>query len=198
MASTNLCVIGIKGSGKTHLVKTEILPHHKPVLIYDTILEYDDLPNYAVPENRADLLDLIEVQENIRVPHECGIEFEDVCFILDHCKIHYTLVVDEFHVLHDNHMSFKKEFPSFRRVILLGNHNNISTVTITQRPIYFPKDVLTQCSDLYCFYIWNKRDLDFISSVVPDADEFQKLGQFEYLHIEFVAPLKVTKGKTTL
>lgn len=198
MASTNICVIGIKGSGKTHLVKSEILPNHKPVLIYDTNYEFHDLPDYAVPEDKSDLLDLIEIQENIRVPHEQGIEFEEVCFILDHCKIPYTLVVDEFHILHDHHMSFKKEFPSFRRIILLGNHNNISTVTITQRPIYFPKDVLTQCSDLYSFYMWNKNDLVFIANVVPDAEEFRKLEQFEYIHVEFIAPLRVTKGKTTL
>lgn len=198
MKSQNILVIGIKGSGKTHLVKSEILPEHNPVLIYDTIHDYEEQDFFSVPENRHDLLDLIEIGENIRVPHEQGIEFEEVCYTLNFCQMRYTLLVDEFHVLYSHHMSFQTDVPSFRPVVLLGNHNNVSTILITQRPTDFPKYVLTQCSELYSFHIWHKADLEFISNIVPEPEQFQALKLFEYKKVSFVAPIEITQGQTIL
>lgn len=189
-------MIGVKGSGKTHLVKSEILPAENPVLIYDTIGEYED-QGFAEPESLADLLDLIEISENIRVERE-DFDFETICMILCNADKHYTMVVDEFHVLYEHHMSFQSDVPSFKNLVLLGNHNNVSTIVITQRPTDLPKFILSQASALYCFHVWLKPDREFLACVVDDVDQFKNLELYHYKRVKLVAPIEVSDHVTTL
>lgn len=197
MSAKLLIVIGRKGSGKTHLVKTELIYQFDPVIVFDTLEEYGDFSGLAVADNIPDLLDLIEIGENIRIPADT-IEFEDVCYILLTAKKPYTLLVDEFHILYENHMSFKKDFPSFRTLILTANHNNVNTILTTQRPIHLPKEAMSQADVLYCFHVWHPDDIKFLSGTIPDAKNFAELQQWHYKEIQFTAPLKVREGQTSL
>lgn len=190
-------MIGNRGSGKTHLVKTELLPPRRPILIYDNIAEYDDIPDVAEAENIPDLLDLIEINEDIRIESK-SIEFESVCAILLKAEEPYTLVVDEFHTLYRHHMTFDAEIPSFKPLFLLGNHNHVSTIVISQRPADLPKFVMTQCTCLYSFYIWHKKDLDFLADVVEDPEQFRQLEKYRYKRIDFETPIVITDGITVL
>lgn len=196
--SRTILVIGIRGSGKTHLVKHEILPQHNPVLIFDTIGEYEDIPGFSDVESEADLLDLIEIGENIRVEYNQGIDFDRVCFVLNHVQEKYTLLIDEFHVLYQHHMSFQMDVPNFKPLFLLGNHNNVSMILITQRPTDFPKFVLTQCTTLYSFHIWHKADIEFINNIIDNPEQFRELEMFQYKRVDFVAPISITQGMTSL
>lgn len=191
-------MIGVKGSGKTHLVKSEILPQENPVVIYDTIGEYDDQVGFSEPATAADFIDLLEIEENIRIQHGTFIDFESVCFIMAEAQQRYTLVVDEFHVLYEHHMSFQSETPSFKSLVLLGNHNNVSTIVITQRPTDLPKFILSQASALYCFHVWLKPDREFLSCVVDDVEQFKDLKLWHYKRVKLVAPIEVTDHVTSL
>jgi hypothetical protein len=151
-----------------------------------------------VPETEADLIDLIEVGENIRVEHDKYIEFERVCYILKEVQERYTLVVDEFHILHEHHMQFKSDYPSFKSIILLGNHINVSTIVITQRPTDLPKDVLSQASALYCFQVWIKLDRDFLTCIMDDTEQLKELELYHYKKVKLVAPIEVTEHSTSL
>lgn len=196
--SQTIFVTGLRGSGKTHLIKTEIIPQFHPIIIFDTNHEFDDLPGFSVPKTKADLLDLIEIGDNIRVPYDEGISLEDVCFILNHVKKQYTIVIDEFHVLYRHHGNFEAKVPTFRTLIMLGNHNNVSAVIAAQRPIHVPKDVLSQCTTLYSFHMFHKKDIEWISDIVEEPEDFRKLGLYEYKKIVYSSPIEVTTGKTSL
>ncbi len=193
-----IIVIGIRGSGKTHLVKYEILPCRGPLVVYDTIDEYIDYPGLADVETELDLLDGLELGESMRVSYKSDLDFDRLCEILLRVKPHYYLVVDEFHVLYSHHMSFERDCPNFKPLMLLGNHNNMSMILTTQRPTDFPKYVLTQTTTLYSFQIWHKADIEFIANIVENPEQFKDLKQFEYIRINFSSPISIENGSTSL
>lgn len=193
-----ITVIGIRGSGKTHLVKYEILPSRGPLVIYDTIDEYVNYPGLADVQTELDLLDGLELGESMRISHNSEVEFDRLCEILLRVKPNYYLVVDEFHVLYQHHMSFERDVPNFKPLMLLGNHNNMSMILSTQRPTDFPKYVLTQTTTLYSFQIWHKADIEFIANIVENPEQFKDLEQFHYIRIDFSSPITITEGCTSL
>lgn len=193
-----ICVIGQRGSGKTTLVKNTIIPSLPRFIIYDSINEYDDIPSMGDARTVRDFIDLLEIGDNIRIPGDSEISFQETCQIINDGVYNYYFVVDEFHLLFDHHMKFQADNPAFKKLVLLGRHSGIGLVIISQRPTDIPKFVLSQSTRLYVFYIYHKDDIKFISHVVNNPEVFQTLQLYEYYRIDFVSPVIVVKEKTKI
>lgn len=190
-----ICVIGRRGSGKTTLVIRLLLPLYQPFIIYDSIGEYADVQNCASADSLSDFFDLLESRDNIRITPESKIPFDMVCNIIDSGVINYTLIVDEFHLIYEHHMSFAADYPAFKRLILLGRHKGIGVVVISQRPTDIPKYVLSQCSRLYCFHVYHRQDILFLSNVLNDAKIANTLDLYEFFEISLDSPIQITRKK---
>lgn len=195
MSTQTIVIIGTRGSGKTHLAKTEVLPRFHPLIVYDVNAEFEDYPGLSAPDNEHDLMDLMEVNESILI-RKNSMDFETLCFTLNEVQEPYTLVVDEFHTLYNNHMSFKADCPSFEPLFLLGNHNNVSMVILSQRAANLPKYVVSQCTELNVFYLWHKADIQFLGDVVDNSEQFKELNKYHYKRIKFETPILIEERMT--
>lgn len=195
MRTSTVVIIGTRGSGKTHLAKTEILPRSHPLIVYDVNAEFENYPGLSAPENDYDFMDLLEINESILIRKD-SMGFESLCFTLNEVQEPYTLVVDEFHTLYNNHNSFKADCPSFEPLFLLGNHNNVSMVILSQRAANLPKYVISQCTELNVFYLWNKADLEFLGQAVDNPYQFKELNKYHYKRIKFETPISIEEHQT--
>lgn len=177
-------------------MKNTIIPSLPRFIIYDSINEYDDVEGVGVARNVKDFIDLLEIGDNIRIPRDSEISFQQACRIISEGVYNYYFIIDEFHTLYEHHMRFQAENPDFKKLVLLGRHSGIGLVIISQRPTDIPKYVLSQCTILYSFYIYHKDDLKFISHVVNNPEMFQALQSYEYYQIHFMSPVNVVKNKT--
>lgn len=198
IASEIICVIGQRGSGKTTLVKNTIIPSLPRFIIYDSINEYDDIPDVGIAENIRDFIDLLEIGDSIRIPGDGEISFQDACRIINEGVYNYYFIVDEFHLQYQHHMKFQADNPDFKKLVLLGRHSGIGLVIISQRPTDIPKFVLSQTTRMYVFYIYHRDDINFISHVVNHPEIFQELELYHYYRIDFVSPVIVVKEKTEI
>lgn len=190
-------VIGRRGSGKTTLVKKVLIPElTAPFIIFDTINEYDDVPDVQMVDDIPSLIDAIEMQDNIRVIGEGGsISFPELAEIIDKSVRNYTLIVDEFHVLFDHHMTFKKENPAFKRIVLLGRHSGVGLIIISQRATDIPQEVLSMSTKLFVFHVFRKKDINFLDNVMPNPEQAATLGTFEFLEVDLTAAPPTTTLK---
>lgn len=192
-----VCVIGYRGSGKTHLIKyTLIQEFDLPVIVFDNNSEFEDYPGLAEPENLHDFLDLVELGDSMRLDPK-KFDFEEICYVLNEVRQPYLVVVDEFHLLQRHHMQFKADSKSFKDLFLLGNHNHVSMIVASQRPTDLPKFVVSQCTTMYCFYTWNKADFEHLRDAVEDPEQFKKLERYHFTRIDFQTPIQVTQGSTS-
>lgn len=194
--SNVICVIGRRGSGKTTLVKYYLLPRLQPFIIYDSIGEYSDIENCSLVESESDLFDLLEARANIRiVPGTGGGDLEKICYILQKGVQNYHLFVDEFHVLYDHHMTFAADNPNFKKLVLLGRHKGLGVIISTQRPTDIPKYVLSQATVVYCFHVYHKQDVTFLSNIVNEAAITSTLNTYEFFEIQLGTPFSITRKK---
>lgn len=189
-----ICVIGRRGSGKTTLAKAVLIPSFPRFIIFDQLDEYADMENVSIATNKTDLIELIEIGENIRIPSDT-IPFETVTEIVNKIAYNYYLVVDEFHMLFQFHMRFLSDYPAFRNIVLTGRHSGVGLLLITQRPTHIPMDVLSQATKLYVFNVYHKNDIKHIAAVINTADELTTLNQFEYEEITIAGTITRERKK---
>lgn len=191
-----VCVIGRRGSGKTTIVRYLLLPAYQPFIIYDSIGEYADVPDVSFAESENDFFDLLESRSNIRIePTSSRIDLDRICYILNTAVWNYSLFVDEFHLVFEHHMTFAADTPEFKKLVLLGRHKGHSVIISTQRPTDIPKYVLSQATILYCFHVYHKQDVQFLSNVINDSRITNTLGVYEFYEIRLDTPITMTKKK---
>jgi len=191
-----ICVIGRRGSGKTYLVKNHILPELPRYIVFDQNNEFADMPNASRADTLEDLEDFLEVGDNIIIPAKSDIGFEELCFILNESVSNYYLVVDEFHMLYQNYQEFTSKYAQFKKIVLTGRHDSLGLVIITQRPSDLPPYLLSQCTILYIFNVYLKKDLVSLSNIINDPENCQKLQNYEYYKYTLKSPLVIELKKT--
>lgn len=78
------CIIGSRGMGKTHYIKTEILPNVKNFLIYDLYGEYTEYKYIKdIKENGRILSDFEHLKNNITKIRNKNFIFEDSTIFLN-------------------------------------------------------------------------------------------------------------------
>lgn len=166
-------VVGKKGSGKSHYVKT-LLSNEKPkrVIIFDALWEYD-IDGHTLVFSWQEAVELLrenidgEFRLTVRLEDEA--EYEQIVDVLRYVG-NLTLVIEEFH-LYCNHTY---TYPEIKKLIRLGRHWGINIIGITQRIPDIPRDFTHAMDLLVVFRTTEPRDLDYFRKLSFVGDEGAK------------------------
>jgi DNA helicase HerA-like ATPase len=155
-----LSVFGVKGSGKSTLVR-EIVAEHDRVIAIDTIGEYTD--GFRIVEGLdacLDALDWAEGQERFKLSLRCG-DPEDM---LDLIGVSYefprTLVVVEETSFYCSPSQLPEELS---KLVRYGRHREIDQIYVARRPSEIHRDLTAQSDVIVTFRHREPRDLDYLA-----------------------------------
>lgn len=60
------------------------------------------------------------------------------------------------------------EYPHYSEIIIRGRHDGISVLAMGLRPSFLPKDLRTDVTQICCFGLVDKDDLDYIAGIAGD------------------------------
>lgn len=188
-----ILVIGQRGTGKSTIAR-QLIKDVKRLLIYDTLgRDYFDgvcIDNITtLNETWRKVYD-----KNFRIiyqPLNPREDFAYVCDLVFKCGDMTFLVeeIDTFVPLDPRSIDSE-----FLMLVQRGRHQEIELIGITQRPYAIPAILRSQCKDLYTFYQFEQRDIEWLRGIIGNtAEEVPSLKQFEYFHWENG---NINKGKT--
>lgn len=169
-------IFGRKGSGKSFLVKNEILPVVTPYVVVDYLGEYQN-------EN-ATVFNDAETFLNSVFDDSCGnaiLRFTDDddldevfywCFYIHN----FTLIIEEIS-LYCNPYRIN---PHVERLVRFGRHKRINIIGVSQRPADVHKIVTSQADALICFHTQEVRDIEYIGKFT--SEDANKLRDLKYPH----------------
>lgn len=160
-------ILGRTGSGKTvaavwHLSNADFF--RKPWIVFD--YKGDGLIA-KIPTTPLDV-------NNLRVPSEPGIYRIQPLAVVDDDKIesflwevlrrgNVGLYVDEGYMLPNNGRSM-----AYRAIQTQGRSKNIGTITLSQRPVWVDRFILSEADFYQVFHLNDKRDRQTIGSFLPE------------------------------
>jgi hypothetical protein len=178
---TNLVitVIGKKGSGKSHLIKTQIIPKFRRVIIIDALCEYQ----YYAVESVADFYDFMQAnyeRDFFRVayrPHSEHAEgqFFKICAALEDVLI----VIEES----DLYCSATAIDPYIRHMVRYGRHKRQNLVFVSRRMAALSREMTSQSNILLTFEQTEVIDLKHFSALGVKPERFQALKKYEFMVI---------------
>lgn len=187
MQNKIILVIGRKGTGKSYLVKNELIPRLDNVIILDALNEYNpseykSLRNYKVFYDLETFL--IAIHEGnvskaiLKLDNDDDIEtFFLMAF---HFSSHY-LIVEEI----NKYCSSAYISKGLTKIIRYGRHKEINVIGITQRSFDLPKIITSQCDIYILFQQHEPRDIEYLEkSTGQDLSKLKNLNQHNHIIIE--------------
>lgn len=156
-------------------MKNQILRRFHKYIVYDTLHEYTQ---GVIAENIPDFLDLLEIEEpTIIYQSENDEDFDVVCKIIYETQSNIMFCVDEIDMFCSN-LSAPE---NLRKIIRYGRHSEIGFIAITRRPAEYPKFILAQSDYIISFRQFETRDIQYLSTFLPDTDKLLNLTQYHFL-----------------
>ncbi|MBT9138569.1 MAG: hypothetical protein DDT31_01138 [Syntrophomonadaceae bacterium] len=163
-----LTVCGMKGTGKTTLIKRGLLPQYKEVFVFDPNGEYSEFPNYEPETDRPEELE--NVAKTIWDRWNC------------------LLVVSEAEL----YLPVNKPLaPSIFKIVARGRHRNIGLIADTRRIANLNKTVFGLSEHAFVFRHFSPTDINYLNQfLTEDARKLASLKDYFFWHY--------TKGKVTI
>lgn len=162
-----MCVSGLRGSGKTHLVEeiinTRLIPNNLDYYIYDLNDEYRAFPpkNVYVPKTTGD--------EEFETVAKRIWETGEVVFDVDEAE---------------NFINVRKPLTeSMTAIVRRGRHRRIGSIAITRRIAEFSKEFFSLSDWVVLFKMFSPNDIRYIGEFLSkeDADRLSTLKPYHYL-----------------
>lgn len=174
------CIFGVRGSGKTTLVKS-LSRNSSRVLIYDPLEEYDAEKFYSV-QSLGDALKDVTPRTRFRfsfVP-TAGKE-EDGDFLAAYARAvgDCTVVYEEIDLLCSPHYLPDNLSDSIRR----GRHYNVSLIAVSRSPAEVSRLLTSQAHQFYIFRFSEPRQIDYFRARFGDetAEKILLLNEHRYI-----------------
>lgn len=158
-------VLGQDGTGKTTLVKEQLLPKYHRVLILDADLqEFDAYHAQSLEEVIAKLTewDAFGTHKPFRISFTPLPDEIDICFLLARDIGDCVIIAEEADRFHDvGH--WQTEY------IYRGRHWGVSVIGLTLQPMALPKDYRRILRELYSFRQIEPSDIDYTAQLIGKA-----------------------------
>jgi len=188
--------LGMRGAGKSYLVKEYELKKYKRILIYDTQGEYTD----------GIVFEELEELKKFWLQHYQG-AFKIIYRPLNHvnfsaiCDLVYTcgnmcFVVEELDLTAG---TFDTDI-NFQSIIKRGRHKNITFIGISQRPFGINRNITSQAKIIYSFRQLEPRDVEYLKYFIGvEAEQIPNLKKYHFLYWNYnidIARMMTYNAKT--
>lgn len=172
LSNSRVFVCGMTGSGKTWFVKKTFLPHLPRVVFHDYKCENHDLIqtlHFTPATTPAELVWLIQKNKK-RILYQPGEfigknaeleDFDTVCQILYRTG-NIAFVVDEV----GSCVERKGDSQWFDNMLRLGRGRGIGVVSLTQRPAWIPREIITESEVKFMFRLQEDLDCKKVGKIV--------------------------------
>jgi len=155
-----ITVCGMKGTGKTTLIKDGLLPHYKDIFVFDPNGEFSEYPSYQ-PETDSPK-ELEKIAKEIWNRWNC------------------LLVVSEAELYLPVNQALP---PNIFKIIARGRHRNIGLIADTRRIANLNKTVFGLSSHCFIYQHFSPTDIDYLKGFIPrDCKELASLPKYHYWH----------------
>lgn len=172
-------LVGKTGSGKTALELWLVLRMPtSPVVLYDTKIEpkFDKLPSSTMVSTIPEMLEAYkDVKFDyiiVRPPTELLGEPQKLD---EYLWEHFLHMPDSVAALDEGttfHTRTGTPFKGLLSLMMRGRSKGITTLVCTQRPVGIARNILSEMSKAYVFYLQDKRNREILDNIIP---EFSKL-----------------------
>lgn len=176
------CITGLPGSGKSHLIKTKILPaldkSKKKVIVIDPNLEYKAYGNVSV--------------FRITDYHNAASEVETmVTYFLQSGKKPNVIICDECNVVFDK----LTLLPSTKKLVNTLRHQKIDLILSARRPVDINITMSELARERYVFKATGVNDIKRLNEIIVGlGDKANALESHDYYHIVNDTNVKLVKG----
>ena len=185
-AGANAVVFGLKGSGKTSLVRSRLLPAHSRCLIIDPNREYGSVAvEVHSLEEWASYVERTDGRWRVALFWP-GMEadFEDVCEAVWSVG-NLLFVVEEV----DRFCDPSSIGDAFYNVVNYGRHADtgpIDFLAVSRTPAAVHRSLTRAAYEVYCFTIGEPRDVDYLRKWVSEAfaDGLRDLPPHRYRYMD--------------
>ena len=170
----SITVCGMKGTGKTTLIKKGLLPKYKELFVFDPNGEYSEFPSYQ-PESDSPM-ELERIAKVIWDRWNC------------------LLVVSEAELYLPVNQNLP---PSIFKIVARGRHRNIGLIADTRRIANLNKTVFGLSEHCFVFRHFSPTDTNYLNQfLTEDARKLANLQNYWYWHytrgtVEVCSPLPV-------
>lgn len=167
-------IAGVKGSGKTYYAKNQLKKFNNIVCV-DVNHEYvgTEFDNYT------DVLKAI-TKNDFPIRYFPADENEDELFLSLRYYKNLTILIDEAHLFIS---AYDKKTPLFS-LLRFVRHLNLDVIMITQRFSDYPKQLISQATQLTTFRQWLPDDQKVLISWGFDAEKLKNLNDREFLTLQ--------------
>lgn len=185
-----ICVFGMRGSGKTSLIRGNLDKFRGPVVNLDLLGNYTNqeyiqceslseavrcVVHYVKSENKSELQKIINLKTND--PDEAIDYMSAVLWE----AAGGTLVLDEADGFNDSNA------PCFDNLIRYGRNHNVDVITGCRRPYEISRNITAGANKIYIFRTNEPRDIDYFKSTVlgEKALELRKLPKYHGIYVDY-------------
>jgi len=180
-SNSRVFICGMTGSGKTHFVKKTFLPFLPRVVFHDYKCENHDLIrtlHFTPATTPPELVWLLQHNKK-RIIYQPGEfekqneereDFDSVCRIL-YRTANLTFVVDEV----GSCVERKGDSPWFDNMLRLGRGRGIGVFSLTQRPAWIPREIITESEFKFMFRLQEDLDCKKVGKVVGNPLNYSLL-----------------------
>ena len=184
----NAVVFGLKGSGKSSLVRSRLLPNHSRAVVVDPNREYG-----AVAVEVHSLEEWADYAEQAGASWRVALfwpgledDFEDICEAVWNVG-NLLFVVEEA----DRFCDSSNIGDAFFRIVNYGRHTDAGTVdflAVSRRPADVNRTLTAQAYEIYCFSVQEPRDVKYLRERVGEAfaeglPDFPQ-GRYRYMDLQ--------------
>lgn len=176
--TTQICVFGLRGSGKSHWAEKFIQKQKGKVAIFDPEHDYTKL---------AKLKKFIVYNPDSHESDEIYEEFADfiqkvvINFDKEEPKARVKwLVVDECWLVAPPKP--RKPAPYVSSLVFRGRHYGLNIIWISQRPVQMNTDIVQLADKIVCFMLKGKNDIEYLNNIVNGfGDTVAQLRKYHYV-----------------
>ena len=176
-------ITGLPGSGKSHLIKTKILPNldkkGKSVIVIDPNLEYKPRGNVSV--------------FRIKDYHNAASEVETMLtYFLESGKKPNVIICDECNVVFDK----LTLLPVTKRLVNTLRHEHIDLILSARRPVDVNITMSELARERFVFKATGVNDIKRLNEIISDlGNKANALEGHDYLHIINDTDVKLVRAK---
>jgi hypothetical protein len=171
--------LGVRGTGKSHVVKNYLIGEHKRCIIYDTQGEYTQGVVFEDFESLKKFW-ANNFDKNFRIIYRPlnHSKFSELCELVYLCG-KLLFVVEELDLVAGTY----DDDINFQSVLKRGRHQEISFVGISQRPFGINRNITSQAKEVYSFRQIEPRDIDYLKYYLGEGAELiQELKKYHFFY----------------